>query len=58
MKKIPLNEFMKRQQTKKTRTVLAPFLDDILTLKKGRLHGSSHLEIPSGKRCNDLAAKP
>lgn len=34
MKKIPLNEFMKRQQTKKTRTVLAPFLDDILTLKK------------------------
>ena len=34
MEKIPLNEFMKRQQTKKTRTVLAPFLDDILTLKK------------------------
>ena len=34
MEKIPLNEFMERQQTKKTRTVLAPFLDDIFTLKK------------------------
>ena len=34
MAKTPLDEFMKQQPPKKARTILAPFLDDILTLKK------------------------